>query len=457
MPNDRDASPKRPKTARDTMSTGWVYTFNNYGTADVRNIKALSAVRGNKVRYSVFGYEVSKTGTPHLQGYIHFETRKRFSTIKNLIGDTIHLEPLAGTPQQASDYCKKDGNFWENGTLPEDVGQGTRNDLIDIKTRIDGGASADDIGSVPEHFGNYVRYNRGFRSYENTLVRPRNFKSQVCVFYGEPGTYKSFSANRYKDSYEVVRPTGKNQPVWFDGYNPRNHVCVSFDDFYGWMPFHSLLQICDRYGCRVQVKGDTKQFRPAFVVFTSNVHPERWYKYDEHMQYSAIERRINFVARHFRADADADGKYRAGDLLIRVERGNPAWHPLWEFMMPVVESDEAPEPDGLYKLDVSSFYNDAIDTQPADDELLEIHRGAQLPGFGPAPVPQAASPTDAQPPITDSQLAFIDLVEDYAESDNDSPGDERMVMDSEAEEIDSSDSDDGYGRYRRGRSDSFDV
>jgi len=436
MSNKRDASPKRTKTGKDTMSAGWVYTFNNYSKSDIRNIKALSAVRGNKVRYSVFGYEVGKNGTPHLQGYIHFETRKRFSTIKNLLGDTIHLESLAGTPQQASDYCKKDGNFWENGTLPV-FEPGTRNDLIDIKTRIDGGASADDIGSVPEHFGNYVRYNRGFRAYENTLVKPRNFKSQVCVFYGEPGTYKSFSANRYKDCYEVVRPTGKNQPVWFDGYNPRDHVSVSFDDFYGWMPFHSLLQICDRYGCRVQVKGDTKQFRPAFVVFTSNVHPSRWYKYDEHMQYSAIERRINFVARHYRADADADGKYRVGDLLIRVERGNPMWHPLWEFMMPVVDVS----PEGIYKLDVSSFYSDAIDTQPAEDELLEIHRGAQMPGFGRAPEP--ASPTNAQPEITDSQLAFIDLVEDAAESVDDSSSEELMVMDSEIGEDESDNSDDG--------------
>lgn len=289
MPNKRDASPKRTKPARDSMSAGWVYTLNNYAKADVRNIKALSAVRGNKVRYSVFGYEVGESGTPHLQGYIHFETRKRFSTIRNLLHDRVHLEPLAGTPKQASDYCKKDGNFWENGELPV-LEPGKRNDLIDIKDKIDGGASTDDIARAPEHFANYVRYNRGFRSYEDTLSQPRNFKSQVCVFHGEPGTFKSFSAARYKDCYEVVRPTGKNQPVWFDGYNPREHVSVSFDDFYGWMPFHSLLQICDRYGCRVQVKGGTKQFRPTFVLFTSNAPPSRWYKYDENMRLEALER-----------------------------------------------------------------------------------------------------------------------------------------------------------------------
>ena len=79
---NRDTSPKR-----DSMSAGWCWTLNNYKEKHVKAIKSMSKLKTNKVKYIVFGKEKGKQGTAHLQGYIHFEGRKRFSTVKKLFKD----------------------------------------------------------------------------------------------------------------------------------------------------------------------------------------------------------------------------------------------------------------------------------------------------------------------------------------------------------------------------------
>jgi len=419
------------------MSAGWVFTVNNYRKEDMRALKMFASVRANKIVYMIFGKEVGESGTPHLQGYVHFEGRKRFSTVKKFLdlSQSPHIEPMRGTPQQASTYCKKDGEFWEHGELPEHE-PGKRNELQDIKNKIEGGASTDEIGRVDAHFGNYVRYNRGFRSYEDSLVEPRAHKSQVVVFYGEPGTFKSYAASRFKNSYEVVRPTGKHQPVWFDGYNPREHTTVCFDDFYGWMPYHNLLQICDRYQCRVQAKGHTKQFRPSFVVFTSNSDPADWYKAGAGINYAALERRLDFVAEHSRADAPNDAMgIELGDILIRVHRGHVACHPLYRYMKPVSQDVH----ETLFKLDMPMFDEDVLDTQLDEEALVALYSTALVEGFSKKPEAEPPLVDDSQPDITASQKAFIDLCESSNGSRCDEPPPGYLEMDG-AEEIDSDDS-----------------
>lgn len=107
----------------------WVFTLNNWVAEDVERLRELG--RRDNVRYIVFGREVGASGTPHLQGYLHLRRHQRFRSVKNLVGNRAHLSLARGTAAQASEYCKKDGDFEEFGDL--NFQQGHRTDWDDFK------------------------------------------------------------------------------------------------------------------------------------------------------------------------------------------------------------------------------------------------------------------------------------------------------------------------------------
>lgn len=91
----------------------WCITVNNYTDADVAQFVAQQPY----IQYSVVGHETASTGTRHLQCYIAFKQKKTLSSLKKLWKDG-HFEIMRGTPQQASDYCKKENEYVEYGELP---------------------------------------------------------------------------------------------------------------------------------------------------------------------------------------------------------------------------------------------------------------------------------------------------------------------------------------------------
>lgn len=106
------------------QSSRWVFTLNNYEEADVDRLLELDT------KYIVIGKETGDSGTPHLQGFVIFRSAKRFAAVKALISDRAHLEPARGTSPQAAEYCKKDGDFSEQGECPT---AGKRSDWDEVR------------------------------------------------------------------------------------------------------------------------------------------------------------------------------------------------------------------------------------------------------------------------------------------------------------------------------------
>lgn len=101
------------------QSKYWCFTINNPVASDHDTLTTLS--QSTHIEYLVIGDEVGEDGTPHIQGFVIFNVRKRFVSAKTLIGDRSHVESTRGTPYQAAQYCKKDGTFQEYGDPPVNI------------------------------------------------------------------------------------------------------------------------------------------------------------------------------------------------------------------------------------------------------------------------------------------------------------------------------------------------
>jgi len=96
------------KSSRTPNARNWVFTLNNYTPEQIDKLYNDLAAKSKSF---VFGEEVGKEGTPHLQGQVCFKTCVRALEIYREYG--AHWEVMKGNLNQATDYCKKDGNYWQ--------------------------------------------------------------------------------------------------------------------------------------------------------------------------------------------------------------------------------------------------------------------------------------------------------------------------------------------------------
>lgn len=261
------------------------FTVNNPVVSKDLQLAAFTTRRD--FRYAVVADEWGEGGTPHHQGYVEFTNCVTLSTLKVLIPKG-HYEGRRGTAQQASDYCKKDGNFVEEGTLSSLPGRRT-----DIDAAIDAIRAGKRMREVAMEFpGIYVKYHKGLHRFKEMLAEPRSGPPEVQIYFGPTGSGKSRRAREWAgpDAY-VWHP---QQGSWFDSYE--NHNNVVFEEFRGQIPFGMLLSLLDRYDCRVQTKGGTTEFNALRIAITSPVHPKFWYKtLEDGDRYDQLERRVSKI------------------------------------------------------------------------------------------------------------------------------------------------------------------
>jgi hypothetical protein len=146
---------------------------------------------------------------------------------------------------------------------------GKRKDLDEVKTLLDSGSSLAAIAD--EHFSAFIRYEKGFRSYQRLKSARRDWPMELIFLVGPSGSGKSrWARTHYPDAY------WKAKGPWWDGYD--SEETVVWDEFYGHsLPYTELLRLTDRYPHSVEYKGGSCQFVSKRIVFTSNQLPRCWY------------------------------------------------------------------------------------------------------------------------------------------------------------------------------------
>lgn len=261
------------------------FTLNNYSAEDEQRIQALDT------KYLVYGRETASTGTPHLQGYIQFKNPRSFNSVKKSLGKTAHIEPSKGNAEQNRAYCsKQDPDFFEKG---EYQSQGKRTDLEKIREVIKETNKMSEVVEVATSYQS-VRMAECILKYKE---QPRTWKPKVLWFYGSTGTGKTKTAMEMLGLDCYVK---SNNDKWFEGYDA--HERVLFDDFRSsTLPFHFLLQLLDRYPCRVECKGSTRQFLAKEIIITCPKSPMDLYRTEEDVM--QLVRRLDEIT-----DYDNNGK-----------------------------------------------------------------------------------------------------------------------------------------------------
>lgn len=278
-------------SVRTSLAFNWCFTL-----IDPTPAHELALVNDLDYRYLVFQYEFTRTGQIHMQGYFVLAKKQRLSAIKKIICKTIHLEIRRGTHEQARDYCKKDdtracGPFEHGSEQGISCGRGARTDLLEIKAKIDNGATKEIIWQ--EHFSSSTRHHKAFDVYRDLFSQHRKFdlgeQPEIIVYWGPSGTGKSHRARaEYPEAFWLDQPNTKAGAVWWDGYEGEETIII--DEFYSWIPYHFLLRILDYYPVSVQKKGNMRKLAAKRFVFTSNDNPLTWF--NERTEHISLHRRF---------------------------------------------------------------------------------------------------------------------------------------------------------------------
>lgn len=275
-----------------------------------------------QIKYMIIQGEHCKDGKKHIQGFIQFKTKKRLTAIKKLLGDnTLHIEVMRGTPEQAQHYCTNEytdengehKDIWmpqkEYGEIDHTI-SGTRTDLIALKNKIKDGNKLIDILNESEdnkEIHNILQYNRPLKEYQNEIQRVsiknkllKNYENvkwnkiqtkileildnkvddrEVNWIYDEDGnTGKSYLSKYIQLTRSTYYITGGKQNDILYGYDGEQNVIIDLARTYADNIEHIYTIIENlKNGQYLSTKYETRQklFDIPHIIVMANFKPDR--------------------------------------------------------------------------------------------------------------------------------------------------------------------------------------
>ncbi len=243
----------------------WTFVVNNPEEKDWDEVHLLP--------YKHLAFTLEEEETVHIQGCVHMKKDYTFSRMKKFL-PRAHLKAAyhyVGAVEYATkqDHTALEGSY-EYGKMPE---QGKRM-CDDLVTAISEGTPRMDLAKG--FSTQWMQLQRGIDATYDVFTPPRDFQTNVTYVYGVSGVGKTTWANLFPSVYSPAPP--KNGAYWFNGYEPMEHDTIVFDEFWGKVELSVMNRFLHEHAERCETKGGMKQFRPKYIVITSNLHPEQVYK-----------------------------------------------------------------------------------------------------------------------------------------------------------------------------------
>lgn len=273
------------------MSDRWCFTINNPGdyTPPWPMRDALYLIY--EMEHDGENENVAP-GTPHWQGYVRFEARKRGSTVKNIFGyDGMYLTPANGDETSNQTYCSKEGHAHEFGAFDASAGaranQGARTDLEVIRDEIVGGAGLRELAM--NHPAQLVRYINGLAQMVELIgpVAPVQRAVAARVYWGSTGMGKTHRImTEYPEAYQV-------EPGRDPWGRYRGQKVVVFDEYdYSKWTIQQMNRFLDKWRCPLDARYRDRYAEWTLVVICANSSPLTWWPDSDWMLTLSFRRRI---------------------------------------------------------------------------------------------------------------------------------------------------------------------
>ena len=149
----------------EVRSRRWQLTENNPEYTKEECIAHLKSV--GEVRYVIAACEMGESGTKHIHAFGVFKNAIRLTTLKAVFG-RAHFEPCCGSNEDNVAYCQKQGDYIEQGVLPQPKAK--KNVASEVVNLIlEEGLQLNDImREYPEYCDYIVKHFRSLKDIETT-------------------------------------------------------------------------------------------------------------------------------------------------------------------------------------------------------------------------------------------------------------------------------------------------
>lgn len=181
---------------------------------------------------------------------------------------------MKGNMKQNEKYCSKETTLHHFGKQP--IQNGARADRNDVYDMLEQGAGPIEI--MKHDFTRFCRFRNGIYDFYsfNKPTRPEEKKTEVYLFFGQPGCGKTELAKKQHPDYYRL-PLGKN--FWLTpSAQGKKHIII--DDFKSNVSLADLLQMLDNDPVEVEKKGAFIWWFPDTIIITTNKSPHNWYNYN---------------------------------------------------------------------------------------------------------------------------------------------------------------------------------